>query len=121
MSGPPAIHLTCTANHQAIIDDYLADLRAAVDEVRANPGLKQSGSAPMYGMMAKLPMRGMVKRSVAKVMEAMYAPGVVVPDVSASANDGLVGKVLERYGPQLDRTLDALAAVRGALTRRRRK
>jgi sphinganine-1-phosphate aldolase len=119
--APPAIHLTCTANHQAIIDDYLADLRAAVDEVRANPGLKQSGSAPMYGMMAKLPMRGMVKRSVAKVMEAMYAPGVVVPDVSASANDGLVGKVLERYGPQLDRTLDALAAVRGALTRRRRK
>lgn len=118
--APPAIHLTCTANHQAIIDDYLADLRAAVDEVRANPGLKQSGSAPMYGMMAKLPMRGMVKRSVAKVMEAMYAPGVVVPDVSASANDGLVGKVLERYGPQLDRTLDALAAVRGALTRRRR-
>ena len=119
--APPAIHLTCTANHQAIIDDYVADLRAAVDEVRANPGLKQSGSAPMYGMMAKLPMRGMVKRSVAKVMEAMYAPGVVVPDVSASANDGLVGKVLERYGPQLDRTLDALAAVRGALTRRRRK
>lgn len=119
--SPPAIHLTCTANHQPIIDDYLADLRAAVDEVRANPGLKQSGSAPMYGMMAKLPMRGMVKRSVAKVMEAMYAPGVVVPDVGASANDGVVGKVLERYGPQLDRALDKVAAVRGALTRRRRK
>ncbi|MEZ4403999.1 MAG: aminotransferase class V-fold PLP-dependent enzyme [Kofleriaceae bacterium] len=119
--SPPAIHLTCTANHQAIIDEYLADLRAAVAEVRADPSLKQSGSAPMYGMMAKLPMRGMVKRSVAKVMEAMYAPGVVVPDVGASANDGVVGKVLERYGPQLDAALDTLAAVRGKLTRRKRR
>lgn len=119
--SPAAIHLTCTANHQPIIDDYLDDLRAACDEVRADPSLKQSGSAPMYGMMAKLPLRGMVKQSVAKVMEKMYAPGVVVPDVNASASDGVVGKVLERYGPQLDAALDKLTAVRSALSRRRRK
>ncbi|MBK9033906.1 MAG: hypothetical protein IPL61_22005 [Myxococcales bacterium] len=75
----------------------------------------------MYGMMAKQPMRGMVKRSVAKVMEAMYMPGVVVPDVAASANDGVVGKIIDRYGPQLDAALDTFTSVRGALTRRRRK
>ena len=117
---PSAIHLTCTANHRPIIDEYVADLRAACAEVRADPSLGRSGSAPMYGMMAKLPVRGMVKQSVKKVMEAMYAPGVVVPDVGASASDGVVGKVLERFGPQLDRALDTYARVRGALTRRRR-
>lgn len=116
---PAAIHLTCTANHLAVVDDYLADLRAACAEVRADPSLKQSGSAPMYGMMAKLPLRGMVKQSVKKVMQAMYMPGVVVPDVSASAQDGVVGKIIDRYGPQIDAALDKLAAVRGALGRRR--
>jgi hypothetical protein len=45
-------------------------------------------------------------------------PGVVVPDVNASANDGLVGKVLERYGPQLDRMLDKVTAIRSAIRRR---
>lgn len=116
---PAAIHLTCTANHLAVVDDYLTDLRAACAEVRADPSLKQSGSAPMYGMMAKLPLRGMVKQSVKKVMQAMYMPGVVVPDVGASAQDGVVGKIIDRYGPQIDAALDKLAAVRGALGRRR--
>jgi len=118
MQDPAAIHLTCTANHLAIVDEYLADVGAAVDELRRDPSLVRSGSAPMYGMMAKIPMRGLVKRSVAKVMEAMYMPGVVVPDVNAAASDGLVGKVLERYGPQLDRVLDKVTALRGALRRR---
>ena len=85
-----------------MVDDYLADVAAATAEVIAHPEQAGTGAAPMYGMMAKLPMRGMVKRSVAKVMEAMYAPGVVVPDVNASAQDGVVGKVIERYGPQID-------------------
>ena len=120
MQHPAAIHLTCTANHLAIVDEYLADVAASVDELRRDPTLVKSGSAPMYGMMAKVPMRGLVKRSVAKVMEAMYAPGVVLPDVNAAAGDGLVGKMLERYGPQLDRVLDKVTALRGALRKPRR-
>lgn len=118
MQHPAAIHLTCTANHLAVVDEYLADVRAAVDELRRDPSLVRSGSAPMYGMMAKVPMRGLVRRSVAKVMEAMYMPGVVVPDVSAAASDGIVGKVLDKYGPQLDKMLDKVTAIRGAIRRR---
>ncbi|MCB9572681.1 MAG: aspartate aminotransferase family protein [Kofleriaceae bacterium] len=120
MQHPTAVHLTCTANHLAIVDDYLADLRAAVDEVVANPNLARSGSAPMYGMMAKVPVRGLVKQSVAKVLEAMYAPGVIVPDVSASASDGVVGKVLDKYGPQLDAVLERVDRVRARVRRARR-
>ncbi|MDB4957989.1 MAG: Pyridoxal-dependent decarboxylase [Myxococcales bacterium] len=71
---PSSIHLTVTANHAAIVDDYLADLRAAVDEVRGDPKLASSGTAPMYGMAAKMPVRGLVARNVRNMIAKMYAP-----------------------------------------------
>jgi glutamate/tyrosine decarboxylase-like PLP-dependent enzyme len=118
---PAAIHLTVTANHLPQVEPYLADLRAAVDEVRRDPSLKRSGNAAMYGMMGKVPVRGLVRHSVGKMLEAMYAPGVVVPDLSATAGEGVVGKMLERYGPQVDAVLDRLDAARAKLRPRRRK
>jgi glutamate/tyrosine decarboxylase-like PLP-dependent enzyme len=73
---PASIHLTVTANHGPIVDEYLADLRACVAEVRSDPSLAKSGSAPMYGMAAKMPIRGFVARQVRKVMAEMYSrPG----------------------------------------------
>ena len=73
---PASIHLTVTANHGAVVDEYLADLRACVGEVRSDPSLAKSGSAPMYGMAAKMPIRGFVARQVRKVMAEMYSrPG----------------------------------------------
>ena len=51
---PAAIHLTVTANHAPIVDDYLADLaRRARRGPRRIPSLAKSGSAPMYGMAAQ--------------------------------------------------------------------
>ena len=70
---PASIHLTVTANHATVVDPYLADLRLAVDEVRANPQLSKSGTAPMYGMAAKVPVRFMVARQVRKVIADMYS------------------------------------------------
>jgi glutamate/tyrosine decarboxylase-like PLP-dependent enzyme len=73
---PASIHLTVTANHGPVVDEYLADLRACVAEVRSDPSLAKSGSAPMYGMAAKMPIRGFVARQVRKVMAEMYSrPG----------------------------------------------
>jgi len=69
---PASIHLTVTANHAAIVDEYLADLRAALAEVRANPKLAKTGTAPMYGMAAKLPLRGLVARNVRKMIADLY-------------------------------------------------
>lgn len=77
MHRPEAIHLTVTANHAPIVDDYLADLGAALAEVRANPRLAKEGTAPMYGMAAKLPTsfgRRLVARNVRKMIAEMYAP-----------------------------------------------
>jgi glutamate/tyrosine decarboxylase-like PLP-dependent enzyme len=74
MHRPEAIHLTVTANHAPIVDEYLADLAAALAEVRANPHLAKEGTAPMYGMAAKLPVRRLVARNVRKLIAEMYAP-----------------------------------------------
>ena len=71
---PASIHLTVTANHAAIVDEYLKDLAASVDEVRANPKLAKSGTAPMYGMAAKMPVRRLVAANVRKVIADLYAP-----------------------------------------------
>jgi sphinganine-1-phosphate aldolase len=71
---PASIHLTVTANHATIVDEYLADLRAALAELRANPSLAKSGSAPMYGMAAKMPVRRLVAANVRKVIADLYAP-----------------------------------------------
>jgi len=114
---PATVHLTCTANHKQIADRYLADVAASVAEVTSDPSLAKSGTAAMYGMMAKVPVRGLVAHSVRKVIEAMYAPGVIVPDLETAAADGVVGKLIERFGPHLDRALDGVAAVRARLRR----
>jgi glutamate/tyrosine decarboxylase-like PLP-dependent enzyme len=74
MHRPEAIHLTVTANHASIVDEYLADLAAALAEVRADPSLAKQGTAPMYGMAGKLPIRRLVARNVRKMIAEMYAP-----------------------------------------------
>jgi glutamate/tyrosine decarboxylase-like PLP-dependent enzyme len=72
---PASIHLTVTANHLAIVGDYLRDLRESLAELRANPSLAKSGSAPMYGMAAKMPVRRLVARNVRKMIADLYASG----------------------------------------------
>ena len=72
---PASIHLTVTANHAPIVDDYLRDLRESLAELRANPSLAKSGSAPMYGMAAKMPIRRLVAGNVRKMIANMYAAG----------------------------------------------
>lgn len=69
---PASLHLTVTANHLPIVEQYLADLAAAVEDVRRDPSLAKSGSAPMYGMAGKLPVRRLVASQVRKVFAKMY-------------------------------------------------
>ncbi len=110
--NPECIHLTVTANHAPVVERYLADLAAALDEVRADPARKSRGNAAMYGMMAKVPARFLVKDAVQKVMEGMYGPDGKQPDLEKP--DGIVGVILERYG---DRALAILDAVDDARAR----
>jgi sphinganine-1-phosphate aldolase len=69
------IHLTVTANHAAIVDDYLTDLAAAAGEVRRDPALVRGGTAPMYGMAGKLPIRRLVASRVRTMIAELYTRG----------------------------------------------
>lgn len=119
---PASVHCTVTSNHLPIIDDYVRDLRESVAFVKAHPEVAQSGNAAMYGMMAKVPFRGMIKKSVKKVMEGLYGPNALAPDPSelAAQDDGPVARLLQQHGPKLNALLDTFEAAKARVKGRRR-
>jgi sphinganine-1-phosphate aldolase len=113
--NPASVHLTVNANNASVVDEYLNDLREAVTTVKEDPELKRNGEAAMYGMMAKIPLRGLVKHSVRKVMEGMYAPGGGAPDMAnlgSDDKDGFILGLVNKYGDQAQLALDKLDAAK---------
>ncbi len=88
---PPGLHAMVTAQHLAVVDDYLADLRAAVDVVRADPELAKQGGAATYGMLAHVPLRGMVKKKVLEMYSEQYRAGGGELNLAASSEEGVTG------------------------------
>ena len=108
---PTTVHLTVTANHLEYAELNLADLRASVAHVRAHPELRARGNAAMYGLVARMPVRGAVRVAVEKMVEQMYGPDDAQV---APGTDGPLGKLLEKYG---DRALSALDRVESLKSR----
>lgn len=120
--SPHSVHLTVTSLHLPIVDQYLADVATAVSYVRSHPETKSRGNAAMYGMMAKIPFRGMVKDAVMGVMEQLYGGGDADPMAEGAQQDGLVGKIMSRYGGEVLSVLDGLETLKSkakAIGRRR--
>lgn len=124
--NPPCIHCTVTSNHAGVIGEYLDDVREAVAFVKSHPELQSRGNAAMYGMMAKAPFRGMVKKSVLEVMEKMYGPDAARADLDLlggeAGDDGLVMRLVKNYGNRALGLLDRVEDVRDRLrlTKKRR-
>jgi sphinganine-1-phosphate aldolase len=113
--NPAAIHCTVNANHLPLVETYLEDVRSAIAYVRAHPEAAHEGNAPMYGMMARLPFRGVVRDSVRTVMEGMYGPQAASPDLAqlgAGEDDGLLLRAARRYGGRVLGLLNRLDSVR---------
>jgi glutamate/tyrosine decarboxylase-like PLP-dependent enzyme len=70
---PTCVHLCVTLRHtqEGVAEKFLADLREAVEHVKANPSEKGS-MAPVYGMAATLPMRGMVSDLLKKYLDLIF-------------------------------------------------
>jgi len=79
LQRPEGLHAMVTPAHENVADQYLFDLEQAVAQVRADPNCGTRGNAAMYGMIAKIPFRGMVKKEVMKMMEKMYGPDCEMP------------------------------------------
>jgi glutamate/tyrosine decarboxylase-like PLP-dependent enzyme len=97
LQNPDGLHAMVTASHLAVVDEYLRDLRAAVAAVKADPSLAQQGSAATYGMIAHVPLRGMVRKKVLDMFVQMYAPGGAQVDLHAQPRpQGRVDALLEK-------------------------
>ncbi|MFQ5601758.1 MAG: aminotransferase class V-fold PLP-dependent enzyme [bacterium] len=73
LHNPSCVHLCVTLRHTqpGVAEKFVADLKLAVDEVRKNP--EQKGTmAPVYGLAARLPMRGIVGDLLKKFMDLLY-------------------------------------------------
>lgn len=70
---PAAVHLAVTQRHTqpGIAERFLQDLAAAVAAVEARPQAK-GGMAPVYGMAATMPMRGMVAELLRRYIDLLY-------------------------------------------------
>jgi sphinganine-1-phosphate aldolase len=70
---PPAVHLCVTLRHTqpGIAARFIEDLRAAVDEVRRSPEAK-GDLAPVYGMAAAFPLRGLVGDLLKSYLDLLY-------------------------------------------------
>jgi sphinganine-1-phosphate aldolase len=86
LQRPEGLHAMVTPAHENIADQYLADLAAAVDQVKDHPDQGAKGSAAMYGMIARVPFRGMIRKQVLAMMEKMYGPACEMPMESSQKN-----------------------------------
>ena len=84
--NPAGLHAMVTAQHLRVVDDYIADLNKAVDIVRADPALGEQGSAATYGMIAHVPLRGMVRKKVLDMYSEQYRAGGAEMDLSGDTH-----------------------------------
>ncbi len=70
---PACFHIALTLRHTqpGVADRFISDLKEAVAHVKANPGSKE-GLAPVYGMAASLPFRGMVSDVLKRYLDVIY-------------------------------------------------
>jgi hypothetical protein len=69
---PNSIHLTVMRQNIPVVDAYIEDLKASILFAKNNPGETAKGNAALYGLMARIPFRGMVEQNVRKIFEDLY-------------------------------------------------
>jgi glutamate/tyrosine decarboxylase-like PLP-dependent enzyme len=70
---PAAVHIALTLRHTVpgVAERFVEDLRAAVTHVKAHPEDKGE-MAPVYGLAANLPLRGVVSDLLKRYMDVLY-------------------------------------------------
>jgi sphinganine-1-phosphate aldolase len=70
---PPAVHLCVTLRtaEPGVKERFVADLRDAVRHVKEHPGEKE-GMAPVYGLAATLPLKGVVTDLLKRYIDLLY-------------------------------------------------
>eukprot|EP00002_Diphylleia_rotans_P006508 TRINITY_DN1586_c0_g1_i1.p1 TRINITY_DN1586_c0_g1~~TRINITY_DN1586_c0_g1_i1.p1 ORF type:complete len:539 (-),score=113.74 TRINITY_DN1586_c0_g1_i1:331-1947(-) len=69
---PNCLHICCTLRHVGQEQRFLDDVAAAAEAVKNDPSLSKSGMAPIYGMAASLPERGIVSEILLDYVAVNY-------------------------------------------------
>lgn len=84
---PECIHMMVTPNHAKVVETYIEDLKQSVEFIKNHPEKNFSGQAATYGLIAAIPFRSMVKKTVWKMMQQMYSPQGGTIDVDKTGKD----------------------------------
>jgi len=70
---PSCIHICVTLRHtqEGVADRFITDLKSSISEVRTEQ-VDSSGMAPVYGMAATLPLRGLVDEMLVRYLDLLY-------------------------------------------------
>ncbi len=70
---PTCVHICVTLRHTepGVAQRFVADLKEAVEHVKAHPEEKGT-MAPVYGMAATLPLRGMVSDLLKRYLDVIF-------------------------------------------------
>lgn len=70
---PPCVHIAITLRHTqpGVAERFVNDLREAVAHVKAHPA-EEGGMAPVYGLAASIPVRGVIGDILERYMDALY-------------------------------------------------
>lgn len=70
---PPCVHICVTLRHteDGVAQRFVKDLQESVERVKENPE-KEEGMAPIYGMAATIPARGLVDDLLREYMDRLY-------------------------------------------------
>jgi sphinganine-1-phosphate aldolase len=98
LQKPDALHAMVTPLHAGVADLYLSDLAGCVEHVRAHPELATRGGAAMYGMASHVPLRGMVRKTMLRMMMDMYGPEARIPDGDSVEPGDWSGRLVNRAG-----------------------
>jgi len=81
--NPPSLHLTVSPAHDALAATFVEDLRACTQQV-IDTGAQAQGAAAMYGMLGKLPDRGIVRDALLDFMDGIEAMADTAVDEAAA-------------------------------------
>ena len=105
---PECLHVMVNPLHENVIEEYIGHLTEAVATVKANPKMAYEGSAAMYGMIAKIPARGMIRDQVMDMMKDMYGPEGKIADM----NEGGAESFTDKAGKAFLKVQDGLGKLK---------
>ena len=69
---PDSLHLSVLPQHSRSVDEFLSDLKKSVEYVRLHPETASQGTTGVYGMVAKVPDKGIINEFLKKFFSSLY-------------------------------------------------